>query len=358
MKRKFCLLLIAALVLTLVGGCSKKFDYDPLAGVETTTIADDYGRDVKIPASITRIAASGATAQMILMTLVPDLLVGLSSSPTTDQMPYFPESMWYLPTFGQFYGTKSNLNIEALIAAQPQVIIDLGDPKDTGKNDMNSIYTQTGIPAFFFDGTLERLPETYRRLGKIFGREEKAEKLASYIEETLRTAEENSARIPQTEKLTVMFGTGATGLACNAAGSSQADVIDIVGAVNAIRTDDITNKGGGTTVGMEEVYNTEPDVILLTAGGPYDTLAAGEWSGLRAVRTGKYYEIPNLPYNWMASPPSVNRLLGVWWLGNLLYPDMYHYDMVAKAQEFYQLFWNYDLTEAEARAMLAKSTFK
>ncbi len=58
-------------------------------------------------------------------------------------------------------------------------------------------------------------------------------------------------------------------------------------------------------------------------------------SGLTAVRSGDYYEIPNLPYDWMSSPPSVNRVLGVWWLGNLLYPELYDYDMIAVAQEFF-----------------------
>ena len=58
------------------------------------------------------------------------------------------------------------------------------------------------------------------------------------------------------------------------------------------------------------------------------------------------------------SPPSVNRVLGIWWLGNLLYPELYDYDMVQVAQEYYRLFWHYDLTEEEARQMLSRSTLK
>ena len=110
---------------------------------------------------------------------------------------------------------------------------------------------------------------------------------------------------------------------------------------------------------LEEIYAVRPDVIVLAAGGPYDTLETGEWSALEAVRDGAYYEIPNLPYDWMSSPPSVNRVLGVWWLGQLVYPELYDdYDMIDVAREFYRLFWNYDLTEAEAEALLARSTLK
>lgn len=343
---------------TLLSGCGSSQKYNPLEGVETTKVEDDTGRSVEVPANITRIAASGQTAQMILMTLAPDMLVGLTSSPTTDQMAYFPEDMWYLPTFGQFYGGKSNLNMEALIEAQPQIVIDLGDRHSTAKSDMNGITKQTGIPAVFYEATLETMPNAYRQLGKLLGREEEAEKLAQYVENTVNYAKEASAKIPEDQRLTVMYGTGSSGLACNAAGSSQAEVIDVVGAENAIVTDEITNRGGGTTVSLEEVYKVQPDVILLGAGGPYDELETGEWAGLNAVKNGTYYEIPSKPYSWMSSPPSVNRVLGIWWLGNLIYPEYYDYDMVDKAQEFYDLFWHYDLSDEEAEEFLAKSTLK
>ena len=73
---------------------------------------------------------------------------------------------------------------------------------------------------------------------------------------------------------------------------------------------------------------------------------------------GRYYEIPGLPYDWMSSPPSVNRVLGIWWLGNLLYPQLYDYDMTAVAQEYYRLFWHYDLSAEEAAGMLSRSTLR
>lgn len=353
------LLLAAALLLPLLCACGKgQTGYDPLDGVETTFITDSSGRKVEVPAEITRVAPSGSTAQMMLMPIAYDLLVGLSSSPSTAQRPYFPEEMWYLPTFGQFYGSKASLNMEALIAAQPQVIIDLGDAKESIADDMERIQKQTGIPTIFIEADLDDMAAAYRMLGSLLGRETEAEPLASFIEETVAMAQANAAAIPEGQRKTVLFGTGPTGLACNAAGSSQADVIDLVGAVNAIVPEEVTNRGGGTTVSLEEVYVCDPDVILLTVGGPYDEVQTNEWSELTAVRSGAYYEIPNLPYNWMSSPPSVNRVLGVWWLGNLLYPALYDYDMTEAAQEFYRLFWHYDLSTEEAAEMLSRSTFK
>lgn len=357
MKKILAAVLCLVLLVSALSGC-KTHRFDPLDGVETTLFRDDAGRSVTVPAEITRIAASGGTSQMILMTLVPELLIGLASSPSTAQMPYFPEEMRTLPTFGQFYGNKANLNMESLIAAEPQIIIDLGDAKENIIDDMDGIQEQTGIPTVFIDATLENLPQAYRTLGKLLNCAQRAEELAVYLEETLAMAAENTAKLPQSARKRVMFGTGSTGLACNAEGSLQADVLPFVGAVNAIRTDEISNRNGGTTVNLEEVYVCDPDVILLSAGGPYDTLTQSEWSELRAVKSGSYYEIPNLPYDWMSAPPSINRVIGIYWLGNLLYPDLYDYDMVAEAQRFYRLFWHYELSEAEAEQLLSRSTLK
>ena len=173
-------------------------------------------------------------------------------------------------------------------------------------------------------------------------------------------AEENKAKLTEEDVVSVMYGTGSTGLNTNAKGSVQSDVLDMIGVENAIVTEEVTNQGGGTLVGMEEVYKVDPDVILLNTGGPYDRIVSGdsEWEELTAVKDGKVYEVPNVPYCWMSSPPSINRVIGILWLGNILYPDLYDYDMVAKAQEFYKLFWNYDLSEEEAKALLANSTLK
>ena len=352
--------LIMMLSLTLTGCGGNESDYDPLEGVETQMVLDDSGRDeVEIPAEITRIAPSGATATMMLTPIASDLMVGIAASPSVDQEKYLPEELLYLPTFGQFYGSKSTLNMESLIEAEPQVIFDLGDKKVTVKADMDSIGKQTGIPALFYDGTLEHMADTYRTLGKLLGREERGEEIAEFIDRTVDMAERNSAKISDKDKITILYGTGATGLAVNAQGSSQAQVIPLIGAKNAIIPEEITDKGGGTIVSMESLYEDEPDMIILTEGGPYEELQDNEWSELKAVKTGRYYEIPGDPYCWMSSPPSVNMVLGVWWLGQLAYPDVYNdYDMVEVAREYYKLFWNYDLSDKEAKAMLSNSYFE
>ncbi|NLW07967.1 MAG: ABC transporter substrate-binding protein, partial [Clostridia bacterium] len=47
-----------------------------------------------------------------------------------------------------------------------------------------------------------------------------------------------------------------------------------------------------------------------------------------------------------------NRILGIKWLGNLLYPEIYGYDMTKETREFYKLFYHYDLSDEELTSLL------
>lgn len=328
-------------------------------GDDTVTFTDSCGRAVVLPKNLTQVAPSGASAQMIIYTLAPDVMVGWSSNPTSAQQKYFDEKYYNLPEFGQFYGKNVSLNMEALIAAKPQVIIDMGDMKDGHGADMDAIQEQTGIPTIFIEANLDTFSQAYRTLGALLNMQTQAETLASYIDETIAMAEERSAKIADEDRLTVMFASGDTGLEVNAAGSIHSAVIDIVGAKNAIVVDEISNKSGGNTINMETVLLAQPDVILFSQGGPYETVSEDEnWGGVTAISQGRYYGIPNGPYDWMTQPPAVNRIIGIRWLGNLLYPDLYDEDMIEEAKTFYQLFWHYDLSDEEARALMAHSTYK
>lgn len=359
--KKFAAIVMAAVMALCFCSCGSASD-DSAAQEDGAlyTFTDSCGRDVEIPENITRIAPSGGLAQIMLMTIAPEMMVGVASTPSEEQMKYLPEGIDQLPELGQFYGSKANLNMETLVDTNPQVIIDLGDKKEGHADDMTKIQTQTGIPTIFIEADLPHMPEAYRTLGKVLGKEEKGEEIASYIESVIAMAEENKAKLDEDEVVSVMYGTEASGLNANAKDSIHAVVLDLVGAENAIVAEDASDLGGGTLVSMEEVYNADPDVIIFAAGGPYEDVIGGasEWADLTAVKNGKVYEIPNLPFCWMSNPPSVNMVLGVLWMGNLVYPDLYDYDMVAKTQEFYKLFWNCDLSEEEARDMLSRSTLR
>ena len=357
MRIKIISIFYAAALLFACAACGASAKYDD--GVPSILFTDSAGRNVVLPEEITRVAPSGAVATMILATLCPEYMVCVSSTPSSGQYKYLPSNLVDLPTTGQLYGSRSTINFEALINADPQVIIDLGDRKDGIASDMDALQKTTGIAVIFLEADLQHISQAYRSMGEILNLRERAEVLAAFIDETMAMAAENSARISEADMISAMYTSGTSGLNTNAGGSTQAQVLDIVGVKNAIVVDDISNQGGGNTIGLEQLYNFDPEVILFSGGSIYSTVPHMEaWAGLSAVKAGRFYEIPYLPYSWMSNPPSVNMVIGVWWLGNLIYPDIYDYDMVPIAAEFYKIFWGYDLTSGEAEEMLANSTLK
>ena len=57
-------------------------------------------------------------------------------------------------------------------------------------------------------------------------------------------------------------------------------------------------------------------MILFSDPAMRDTvMQADAWRSVRAVRHGHVLIAPGLPFGWVEEPPSINRLLGLAWLG-------------------------------------------
>ncbi|MCG8515880.1 MAG: hypothetical protein MI740_17275, partial [Halanaerobiales bacterium] len=61
---------------------------------------------------------------------------------------------------------------------------------------------------------------------------------------------------------------------------------------------------------------------------------------------------PCYPYNWLDMPPGVNRIIGILWMGNLLYPDYFPLEIREETRRFYELFYNKALTHEELDILL------
>lgn len=326
---------------------------------ETTKFVDSVGREVEIPVKLERVAPSGHLAQMIMYSINPDQLVGWGRLPNKAAQKFIPQKYLDLPEFGAFYGAKADLNVESLLAAKPQIVIDLGQIKgDKMAEELDDLQKQIGVPVIFIEAELDTMVDAYEKLGKILGQEDKAKALAEYVKSTLAMAKENVAKLTEDQKVKVYYGEGETGLQTNPPQSIHAEVLNLVGAINV---SDIpqTSGAGMNEISMEQLLGWDPDIVVFGPNSVYDKVSEDPlWADVRAVKEGKIYEVPMGPYNWMGRPPAVNRILGIKWLGNLLYPEVFDYDMKAETKEFYKLFYNYDLTDEEVTELLSKSTLK
>ena len=65
--------------------------------------------------------------------------------------------------------------------------------------------------------------------------------------------------------------------------------------------------------------------------------------------------MPAVPFQWCDRPPGINRLIGIMWVANVLYPKYYDVDMVEQTKEFYKKMYWVDITDDQAKELLGNS---
>lgn len=108
---------------------------------------------------------------------------------------------------------------------------------------------------------------------------------------------------------------------------------------------------------MEQVLNWNPDVIIVNSmmGGD-DFLKMvytdSKWSSISAVKNKKIYKPASLPFGWFDRPPCVARVIGAEWLASTLYPDYVNIDLKSDVRDFYKTFYQVDITDDQATALI------
>ena len=333
------LLMIALAIITAMGITAKPY-------------TDDLGRTVDLPETIERVVPSGNLAQMILYSITPEKIVGWSSQLSgSAKEEYFDQDTVNLPVFGTFYGKKANLNKEALMAAGPDLVIDMGEIKGSKEamiSDLDNLQRDIVTPMIFIEAYLDNTPDVYRKLGTLLDAEERGESLAAFAEDAIEMAQ--YARDHIADPVTVYYSTSPDGLEAIAEGNFHGEVIEKIGAKNVVPS---SFGESNNAVSMEQLYIWDPDVILFSEKEAYEEAISDDmWSMLRAVEEGRVYLVPSEPYSFIDAPPATNRIIGIYWLGNLLYPELYPVDVVEKTIEYYKLYYSYDLTEEHAKKIL------
>lgn len=322
---------------------------------EARTITDMAGRKVDIPDKINKVYVNHQPGVILMHTLDLDMLVGWSFNLLPSEKRVIPEKYHSLPVLGTTGGNNS-ANKEEVMAAKPDIAIMFTYVEEMTINLADDFQKSTGIPVVLAEMKVKKIPEVYRFVGKILDREKRANKLAEYCEKVLAKAEKICSELEKTNKIKVYYAQGPKGLNSSAQGTSHGEIIDMAGGFNVVERQNAAD--GRISVNMEQVMIWNPDVILLAdrihSASPNEKDATkllkslhDGWSNIKACKNGKVYFVPCIPYNVLDMPPSVNRIIGIIWLGNILYPDKYNVDIKKEFYEFYDLFYNYKPTEQE-----------
>jgi iron complex transport system substrate-binding protein len=335
-------------------------------GVQARTVTDALGRAVMVPDFPRRIFASTQLGTTLLYTLNSERLIGRNSAPSKAEQGLLDPAFLALPVLGSWSYAGSSVNSEAVLQVNPDLIVVatfLPSRREATLAEVSRMEQVLKIPVLVVDGTLEALPHSYRVLGLVLGETARAEMLAQYAESTLAEIRERASTVPEDQVVRVYYADGNDGFMTSPSGTIHTRLIDLVGAqnVSTVRT----KKGGNSRcrISPEQLLIWNPDLIIAYhASGT--SAEDSTWRKLQsdarlktlaAVKNRQIYEAPCRPFNLMDHPPTLNRLLGLKWMGHLLYPDVYPYDLSVEVADFYRLFYRIEMTSEQALAALGEA---
>ena len=314
-------------------------------------VVDGAGRKVAIPANVERVYAAGPPASMLVFAIAPDKLVGWTRAFRPDEAAFVAPKYGALPELGRLTGRGSTANVEVLLNARVELVIDAGSVAETYVSLADRVQQQTGIPYALLDGRLDAVPGSLRTLGRLLGEEKRAAELAEYYEKSLQDIRKRISEIKPEDRPRVYYGRGPAGLQTGLAGSINVEVLDYLGARNVAAV----AKGGLAVVSLEQVLAWNPEVILTSDPNFYAAVwKDARWQGVAAVRAKRVHLSPHLPFGWFDFPPGLNRLLGLYWAGMLLYPKAFPGDLRPRVTEFHRLFYHQAPTAAQLDALLGE----
>jgi iron complex transport system substrate-binding protein len=311
------------------------------------SVTDSAGRTVPVPAKVTRVFPSGPPAAITLYTVAPELLIGWPRANRADEREFLHPEIGARPEVGRLTGRGNTANLEVVLALKPDLILDIGIVNPTYISLADRVQAQTGIPYALLDGRFDGIPDTYRTIGALTGRRDNAEAKARYAEETMKTI---TRRLPPVDRRPrVYYARGPRGLETGLGGSINVETIELLARNVAGGT-----PGGLTAVSIEDVLVWNPEVIVtIDKDFAERVYSLPVWRGVAAVKAKRVHLSPKLPFGWVDFPPSVNRLIGLWWLVKILYPDVFPEDLRALTKDFYQRFYHVTLTDAQVDRVLA-----
>lgn len=367
MKRMAALLLALVMTLTLLG-CGQVQDTTPddaSTDTDTVTVTDMIGREVTVaPGSYQRVVCIGAGA-LRMYSYIGDtaLLCGVEDIDNTtlaDRPKMFdgvarPYVLAYgdvfaaLPSCGVGGPNAQAAEAEKILSCQPDIII--SEYEDVEKAD--ALQKQVGVPVITLragvDGVFaEAFPGSLRLLGQLFGREDRAEELISFIESETAEITRRTADVAEADKPGVYIcGLGNWGTTNHLMTSQSYAAFRVANIRNAV-TDLGTDAVQAIEAEKFAALGDSMDIMLLDAAAVKNIAPLYQedptlLDTCKAWQTGQVYL--EMAYNAYYTNYEI-ALANAWFAAKCVYPDLFaDVDMTAKTNEITQAFLGQELAE-------------
>ena len=289
MRKALVFILLISLLLTACGVPAPAES----AG-ETLTFTDDLGREVTAPARPRRVAALiGSFAEVWCLAGGRGSLAAAADDAWTGFDLGLGGGVANL-------GAVKTPSLEALLAAEPDFVL---ASVNTGANlELEDVLAAAGIPVAYFD--VQGFDDYLRMLDvctELTGARENYEKYGADVQKEIDAA---VARADGSEPSVLVIR--ATGVSCKvkaSEGNVLGEMLRDLGCRNVADSDASLLE----ELSLETIIAAEPDYIfaVLQGSDPTDAMATLEqtllsnpgWSGLKAVREGRFYTLEHELYN-------------------------------------------------------------
>jgi len=318
------------------------------------SFTDSAGRNIELPDRIQKVFGAGGPAAVAIYCLRPDALAGWPRPPYPEERPYLTPHTRDLPEVGLITGRGDTLNLENLLRAAPDLIVDFGSVQQTYVSLAHRVQERSRIPYALIDGRFDSTPRALRMLGELLDAVPRGEELATYAEMLFAKLHMLLAKKPEAQRPSVYLARGPNGLETGLQGSINTEIIERAGGRNVAIAND--GRRGIANISPEQLLLWDPDIVITWDRLFFDNLRQKKdplWQSMRAVREGRVYLAPTAPFGWIDRPPSLNRLIGLAWLAHLLHGPDFPFDMAEEARRFYRLFYQVEMSDAELANLLA-----
>ena len=368
-KKLFSLLLVFVLSISILSS-SAAFAEEPSEGGEETaaavTITDMIGREVEIiPGSYENVVCIGAGA-LRMFSYIGDvaLLCGVEDidNPSLEERPKMFDSVArpyvlaygsqfeQLPSCGTGGPAAQAAEAEKILSCSPDIVI--SEYEDVEKED--ALAEQLGVPVItlrsgpggVFDDAFKASMEL---LGVIFGQEEKAQTIVTFIAEQSAQIIDRTVGIPEEEKPSVYIcglgNWGTTNHLMTAQNYLPFEIANIKNAVSGLAAPGIQEIEEEAFVALGE----DMDIMIMDAAAvknikPLYQEDPALFDTCSAWQKGEVYL--EMAYNAYYTNYEI-ALINTWFIARSVYPDLFaDIDMTEKTNEVTQVFYGMDLADA------------
>lgn len=305
----------------------------------TRTIVDGMDREVEIPEEVDSIVCLNVTSLRYTCYMqAEDLVAGVEDY---EQKQSITRPYNYI-NYDKFkdlpiVGNNGEHYIEEIITADPDVIM----MSSLGNCDADDVQKKTGIPVVVIPGSDqmmdENVYETFKIMGEVYDKEDRAEELISYLEDVKKDLDSRTKEIPEEEKETVYVG-GVSFKGAHGFEGTEANYAPF-SAIYAKNLANETDQKGAFNIDLEQVLAWNPEVLFVDFNGmelinQHYQENPDFYKQLKAVQEGKVYS----QISFRSSATNLDMALAdTYYAGTVLYPEKFaDVDPAEKADEIFE----------------------